>query len=207
MLRRASSPPGPSPRSLWPGLVAMIACSLVAPAAGAQDADRLAASLGDGIRTGEDEQEGTSVAWGTATAVVEAPIDDVLRVVRDYAHYSEFLPHFRTSRVLARRGDDAMVYMEVGILRDTVTLWGNLRIRYRAREQGGHVVEARMTEGNMDEFRARWELAPLANGHTLVQFRILVDPDLPVPSSVVSSENVKSARRTIRRLRDRVQRD
>jgi hypothetical protein len=94
--------------------------------------------------------------------------------------------------------------MEVSILRGSATLWGQLMIN--SREAGGaHVIEARLTEGNMDHFVARWELRPLDGGsRTQVKFRILVEPDLPVPALLVGVENYKSARRTIRVLRERI---
>ena len=165
----------------------------------------IAAQLGDDIRTGQIAVDGTNVEFGTAVGVVDEPYDQVLAVLQDYGSYQQFLPHFRTSRVLARRGGDAMIYLEVGVMRDTVTLWGQLRMTQRTVEGQGTVIEGRLTRGNMDEFRARWELTPLDGGaRTLVTFHILVEPDLPVPSSVLTDENVKAARRAVRALRDRV---
>jgi len=164
----------------------------------------VAAQLGDEIRTGQLAVDGRSVEFGTAVGVVDEPYTDVLAVLSDYGNYHHFLPHFRTSRVLAQRGSDAMVYLEVGVLRDTVTLWGQMRMSQRP-DGEGVVIEARMTQGNMDEFRARWEVTPLDGGaRALVTFHILVEPDLPVPSSVLTHENVKAARRAVRALRQRV---
>jgi len=164
----------------------------------------VAAQLGDDIRTGQLAVEGRSVEFGTAVGVVEEPYADVLAVLQDYGNYHHFLPHFRTSRVLARRGNDAMVYLEVGVMRDTVTLWGQMRMSQRP-DGEGTVIEARMTQGNMDEFRARWEITPLDGGaRALVTFHLLVEPDLPVPSSVLTHENVKAARRAVSALRMRV---
>lgn len=167
-------------------------------------ATSLAARLGDHIKRGSAPERGEDVAWGTAIGVVDAPIEAVARVAADYSHYSEFVPHFKKSRVLSRRGDDALVYMEAGVLKDTVTLWAQVRIRARARGEG-RIIESRMLKGNMDTFRARWELIPVAgNTRTLVKFHLLVDPDLPLPDSVLSRENKKSAGKTLRAMRNRV---
>ena len=68
------------------------------------------------------------------------------------------------------------------------------------------VVEARLLEGNIDAFRAEWRLAPSVDGeHTRVAFRIFVDPDLPLPSSLISRENERAARRSIEALRARLE--
>ena len=145
------------------------------------------------------------VDFGRARGIVDAPYSEVVDIVHDYASYTHFMPHFLASRVLARRGNRAMVYMEVGILRDTITLWAQVQIR--SRQDGDKtVVEASMTQGNMETFRAIWTLEPMADGRrTLAQLQLLVDPDLPaVPNSVITAENVSSARKAITRLRRRV---
>lgn len=146
---------------------------------------------------------GTDILAGEASGVVDASIDEITAIVRDYASYRDFMPHFRQSRVLAQRGDRAMVYMEVGILRDAHRLWAQMRVSSRD-EDGARVVEARMVEGNMTSFEARWELRALDDGRTRVQFRLMVDPDLPLPDAAVSSENLKFARKSIVALRRRV---
>jgi len=175
-----------------------------ARAAQAQSATALASSLGQEIQTGQATQSGTSISWGTAVAVVDEPLEDVMGVVLDYGNYSEFMPHFRTSRVIAQRGADAMIYLEVGIIRNTATLWGQLRLTERPARGTSRIIEAHLVQGNMDEFRARWELTPIDGGRTLVRFRILGAPDLPLPASVFRSENVKAARKTLRALRRRL---
>lgn len=158
------------------------------------------------IQSAQRSQEGSSISWGEARGVVEQPFERVLSVVQDYGNYNQFLP-FRTSKVLARRGNKAMVYLEVGVMKDTVTLWGQLRIGQIKSLGASKVIEASLIEGNVDDFKARWELTPVDGGkRTRVDFRILVDPDLPLPSSVFTRENVKAARRAVRALRHRLER-
>lgn len=175
--------------------------SLAPDAAAAQSAD---ANPYADIRFGAVPDEHLAVSWGQATTVVNAPIDAVAAVVHDYDRYQELMPSFRASRVLSRRGDDALVYLEVGVARDTVTLWGQLRILSRVSEDHSRTVEATMMRGNVDAFRARWQLTPIDGGQrTRVEFRILVDPDMPLPASIFTEENVKVARRMLRAVRDR----
>ena len=148
--------------------------------------------------------QGSDIRAGEAEGVVDAPIDEVTAVVSDFANYAQFMPHFRQSRVLAQRGTRAMVYMEVGILHDAHRLWAQMRVSSSRDEDGHRVVDARMVEGNMTAFQARWELTELADGRTRARFRLMVDPDLPVPDAAVSAENLKFARKSIIALRHRV---
>jgi len=72
-------------------------------------------------------------------------------------------------------------------------------------EGSTRVIEARLLEGNMDAFSASWRLTPVDGGaRTEVDFKIYVDPDMPLPSSVFSRENEKAAGKTVRALRTRV---
>lgn len=158
----------------------------------------------EGIQSTRIDEKGSSIAWGQAVSVLDQPIDEVLAVVVDYANYQQFMPNFRTSRVLAKRGNRAMVYMEVGVMKDTYTLWGQLKMSELPAEDG-RVIDVGLVEGNVDAFHAVWKLTPLDEGaRTKVDFRIYVDPDMPLPSSLFSRENVKAAKKTVRALRQRV---
>lgn len=146
---------------------------------------------------------GTNVRWGRSVGVVDAPIADVMRVVSDYGAYQEFMPHFEASRVLSQRGERALVYMEALIAKKTLKIWAQLKITPEQRDTT-RIVSARMTKGNLAHMEARWEVSPLPDGRSLVTFDILVDPQLPLPASLVSSENEKASKSTIRALRDRL---
>jgi ribosome-associated toxin RatA of RatAB toxin-antitoxin module len=166
-------------------------------------------SLSDSLREGNIEtsaltRQGAKIHWGKATAVVDAPFDQVLQVVQNYGDYAEFLPHFHVSRVLAQRGGNAIAYMEVLVLKKTYTIWVELRFREKRAQGQTKVIEGTMTRGNVAELSLRWEVAPLADGKTLVTFALLVDPDLPIPSFILSDQNVNSAMRAVRELRKRV---
>ena len=157
------------------------------------------------VRTAQIAEEGSNISWGHAVVVIDQPIDEVLPVVVDYANYVHFMPNFTKSRVLSQRGNRAMVYMEVSVAAGTFTLWGQLKLSEGAPEGDTRVIEARLLDGNMDAFSASWRLTPVDGGaRTEVDFKIYVDPDMPLPSSVFSRENEKAAGNTLRALRTRV---
>jgi ribosome-associated toxin RatA of RatAB toxin-antitoxin module len=137
--------------------------------------------------------------------VIEKPLQEVLPVVLDYGNYVHFMPNFTKSKVLAQRGTRAMVYMEVSVASGTFTLWGQLKLAEAAPDGESRVIEARLLDGNMDAFSATWRLTPVDGGaRTEVDFKIYVDPDMPLPSSVFSRENERAAGNTVRALRTRV---
>lgn len=179
---------------------AFIAGSLSSPARAADGHGENA-----GIFTAQIPEEGSNIAWGQAILVVDRPIEEVLPIIRDYANYAQFMPNFTKSKVLAQRGSRAMVYMEVSVAKGTLTLWGQLNLAEHPQEGQSRVVEAYLLQGNIDAFSARWRLTPVDGGtRTEVDFKIFVDPDIPLPSSVFSRENERAAGRTVRALRARV---
>jgi len=132
-------------------------------------------------------------------------MEEVLPIVQDYANYVQFMPNFTKSKVLAQRGSRAMVYMEVSVAKGAITLWGQLNLAERPQDGDSRVVEARLMQGNIDAFSATWTLTPVDGGQrTEVDFKIYVDPDIPLPSSIFSRENEKAAGKTLRALRTRL---
>ena len=158
-----------------------------------------------GIFTAQMPVEGSNIASGRAVIVVDRPIEEVLPVVLDYANYVQFMPNFTKSKVLAQRGNRAMVYMEVSVAKGMYTLYGQLNMSESPQDGESRVVEGRLMDGNIDAFNASFRLTPVDGGaRTEIDFNIYVDPDLPLPSSVFSRENERAAGRAVRALRARV---
>ena len=167
------------------------------------------ASSAEPVRARQVAWAESSIAWGEATAELDTPIEAVVPVVENYAGYEQFMPNFRRSRVLAQRGARARVYIEVSAAAGALTLWGQLDLRGRSEPPSEtRVIEAQLLEGNIDAFRAEWRLEPTHGGQrTQVAFRIFVDPDLPLPSSLISRENERAARRSVEALRSHLERE
>ena len=184
--------------------IGVIAAALVAWSPSSPTAAE-AQSEGVEVFTAQIPEAGSDIAWGQAVLIVDEPIEEVLSVVRDYGSYVQFVPHFTKSRILAQRGGRAMIYVEVSVAKGAFTLWGQLNLADHPAQDHSHVVEALLVEGNIDAFSARWVLTPVDGGtRTRVDFKIYVDPDIPLPSSIFSRENEKAAARMVRALRMRV---
>jgi ribosome-associated toxin RatA of RatAB toxin-antitoxin module len=157
--------------------------------------------LADGhIENSSFAAKGTTIQGGRAQAIVNAPVDKVLSAIFDYGNYAQFLPHFRTSKVLSKRGANAIVYMEALAIKETFKIWVQESFKEGASQGSTRVVVGKMLKGNVARLDARWEVTPIDKNRTLVAFQMLLDPHLPIPASVVSQQNVGAARRTIKAL-------
>lgn len=158
-----------------------------------------------GIVTAQLPVQGSNIASGRAVIVVDKSIDEVLPVIVDYANYVRFMPNFTHSKVLSQRGNRAMVYMEVSVAKGLYTLHGQLDMAERPQDGGSRLVEVRLVEGNVNAFNASFKLTPVDGGaRTEIDLNIYVDPDIPLPSSVFSRENERSAGKALRALRARI---
>lgn len=186
-------------------LCALVCAAVGVPVAAQAGGVAIAPELLEGhIKSSAHAQPGTSVQRGRAMVLINAPADRVYEVIQNYAAYKEFLPHFEVSRVLSKRGAAALIYVQVKIMKGAATIWAELKLKPRAGTGTTRVIEAKMRKGNVDHFEAHWEVTPVDANSTLVAFEIVVDPDLPLPASLISAENQKTARKTLRALRKRV---
>jgi ribosome-associated toxin RatA of RatAB toxin-antitoxin module len=147
---------------------------------------------------------GSSVQSGRAIGVVRAPIAKVRNVVTDYASYSRFVPYIDVSKVLAKRGANAYLYVQTPVLKGMTTFWVQLKAYGLKPLQNTEVFEAKKLQGNVGKAFARWELTPVSATQTRVAFQILVEPEFPLPASFLSDQNAKTAKRVIQALRKEV---
>lgn len=170
------------------------------------DRAALAAQLDGRMATKMVRQEDTKVRGGLSMGVVDAPIDKVMMVVKDYERYKKLLRFFTRSMVLGKDGGKTKVHVKISIAKGTVKLWANVDFQESSRGDI-RIVEAGLVKGNMKRMDARWELAPVDENHTLVQLRLLVDPDMALASNAKATEmNQVNARRAIRSVRKQVKR-
>jgi ribosome-associated toxin RatA of RatAB toxin-antitoxin module len=133
--------------------------------------------------------------------MVDAPAAAVMSVLQDYARYKDFLPNFQASRVLSQRGTSALVYLQVSVLHGASKIWVEVKLHERPAQGATRTIEGTMMRGNVDRFEAVWQVTPFDPHHSVVSFQLLVDPNMPVPATLVNDENQKNARKALRALR------
>ena len=183
--------------------LSLLALPLVASADVPPDATRLRDS-----RKAErfDMPSSSSINFGGAQIFVNAPIADVRKIVQDYAHYQDFMPGFKRSRVVQRTKEYTDVYLQVPILHGAATVWTVARFTKPQKQANGtEVIEATMQQGNVNEFRAAWRLIPVDANHTIVRSEMLIVPKLPLPASVVTPELAYAADRAVTATRNKAE--
>ena len=170
----------------------------------------------DGITVQARTPEGSSVAEVKASALIDAPPQDVWRVIRDYANYTKFMPYTEESRVVATEqgGKVTTFYCVVnapmvdkrdfviriqdesdwqdgkGFLKST---WTATTDKAPAEREG--VVRVKINNGY-------WLLEPREEGKkTFVTYYLLTDPGGSLPKFIADKANKKSVPDVLRAVR------
>jgi ribosome-associated toxin RatA of RatAB toxin-antitoxin module len=135
-----------------------------------------------------DVAMGGPVRAGGAALVCKAPLATVERLATDYGHYVNTIPRFQKSRVVAKKGNDTDVYLQVPILHGAATVWSLTRFGPPQRQGQNVFVSGRMVEGNVDDFRGQWRLRGVDDAQTVIKMELLVVPKFPAPAKLVTTE-------------------
>ena len=165
-----------------------------------------AALVGDGPQTESVPIDGTDFVRGRTAVKVHAPIAAVREAVLDFAHYAEFMPSYRNARLLGRTATGARdVYMEIEALHGAVKMWAELEFPKPTIVDGVETHESHFVKGNVDELKAIWRLRKLDEGATELSLEIFLQPSIPLPTSLMNSENVSGSLKGVTAMRARIE--
>ncbi len=128
----------------------------------------------------------SSIDTGGAAVVVHAPLPVVRSIVTSYGRYKDYVPTFEQSRLIGKKDGESEVYFDVPVLNGAAHVWAVLKMGKPVTTADGEVIRGRFVKGNVDDFRTIWRLKKIDEQRTLVKLEILVDPDLPLPASLVT---------------------
>ena len=162
--------------------------------------------VGDGPRTDAIPIDGTDFVRGRTAVKVNAPIARVRESILDFAHYAEFMPHYRNAKLLGRTAAGARdVYMEIEALHGAVKMWVELEFPKPTIVDGVETHESHFVKGNVDEFKAIWRLRKIDEATTELSLEVFLQPSIPLPTSLMNSENVSGSLKGVMAMRSRIQ--
>jgi ribosome-associated toxin RatA of RatAB toxin-antitoxin module len=139
---------------------------------------------------------------GGARALAYAPTETLQAVITDYARYSTIITRFRNARVVGRSGGRTDVYLEVPILSGLTTIWAVVRFEAPETKGNQQIVRGRLVRGNVKRLDATWYIEKVDEQKSVLRLDLLMVPDLPAPTSVVSAELRKAAGKAVNAARN-----
>lgn len=149
--------------------------------------------------------KGSDVRGGQVEALIGAPADAVLAVLRDYPNYKGFLPFFSRSEVVGREGDARRMKLRARIMKGAVTINAEVLATETGVEHGGRQFALKKKRGNVKRLDATFTVYAVDAGRSVLVVRMMLDPDIwYVRDSTLSDYNRVNARRIIRAIKKRL---
>ena len=113
------------------------------------------------------------------SGLVHATPQQTWAVLTDYERLPDFVPDLLSSKLLSRRGAQAVLEQQgsVGFL----FMRQVIHLVVRVTEQPFSTLDVALVAGNMKHYASHWELAPLDQGGTRIAYRGSLEPDFFVP--------------------------
>jgi ribosome-associated toxin RatA of RatAB toxin-antitoxin module len=177
-----------------------------APASSPEAAAAPPAAEGDEPQPVPIPVAGTDFVHGRATVKVNASIEKVRESVLDFGHYAEFMPHYRSARVLGRTATGARdVYMEIEALYGAVKMWVEIEFPRPTIVDGVETHESHFVKGNVKDFKAIWRLRKIDEATTELSLEVFLQPSIPMPTNLMNGENLGGSVKGVMAMRARIE--
>lgn len=139
----------------------------------------------------------SDVKAGAARIQIDAPIDEVTRIISDFDHYDKLNKNFDKSKVVGKAGKKTDVYLQVKILKGAGKIWAVVRFEPIVEANGERLLKAHMLNGNVDRLDATWRIKRIDDGKTELSLEMLILPSIPFPSSLITPELQSAADKAV----------
>lgn len=172
----------------------------------------------DGIAVYSRQREGSRVREVMAESRIEAPVDEILKVISDYRKYTEFMPYVEKCEVLAAKNGETIVFQQLEFMPPISDRFYTIVLKQKPDPEwkGGVQVLWQLATADMLQKtgkglavpvnRGGWRLLPENLGtSTKIYYYLLTDPGGSIPGWVSNIANNSAVPKIIRAVRYRLQ--
>ena len=148
---------------------------------------------------------GSNLGRARATVIVRAALDRVRTVLVDFPAYAEFMPHYKSAEITTRTPDGGMqVMMKIDALGGMIRRWMRVEVSAPVVDGARESFSARLLEGDVKAFEARWVLDRLADG-TRLTLESFMDGNLQFPVAFLDAGNAAGIKASILAIKARAE--
>jgi ribosome-associated toxin RatA of RatAB toxin-antitoxin module len=148
---------------------------------------------------------GSKVGRARATILVRASADQIRAVLLDFPNYPAFLPNYRSARVETKKPDGTLVvHMEIGALGGMLKRWMRVEISPPVVLAGRESFDAKLLDGDVRSFEAKWVLESTPDG-TRLTLESLLDPKLELPAAFLDAGSASGLKDSILAVKARAE--
>jgi coenzyme Q-binding protein COQ10 len=117
----------------------------------------------------------------TKSIEINAPVQKVFDVLKEYEKYGEYLSEVKKVRTSNRQGNEVTVHYEVDVVK-------TIKYSIRMREEAPHRLSWTFVEGEfMKDNKGSWVLEPVGNDRTKATYTVEMALGALVPKSIVNA--------------------
>jgi ribosome-associated toxin RatA of RatAB toxin-antitoxin module len=148
---------------------------------------------------------GSKIGRARATVLVRASVDKVRAVILDFAHYHDFLPNYESAKVLSKKLDGtSIVHMEIGALSGMIRRWMRVEMSAPVVVGDRESFSAKLVDGDVKAFEARWVLDRVAEG-TRLTLESYLDAKFELPAAFIDAGSASGLKDSILALKARAE--
>jgi ribosome-associated toxin RatA of RatAB toxin-antitoxin module len=130
---------------------------------------------------------GSKIGRARATILVRASVEKVRAVLLDFPSYPAFLPNYESAKVVSKKPDGAMIVrMEIGALNGLIRRWMLVEISTPVVVAARESFDAKLLDGDVKAFEARWVLERVPEG-TRLTLESYLDAKLELPAAFIDA--------------------
>lgn len=148
---------------------------------------------------------GSSLGRARATVVVRAALERVRTVLLDFPSYPEFIPHYKSAKVVATSPDGHIqVDMKIDALSGMIRRWMRIELSPPVVVGTHETFGARLLDGDVKAFEARWELERMVDG-TRLTLESFLDANLQLPTAFIDAGSAAGIKASILAIKARAE--
>ena len=150
---------------------------------------------------------GRQVRYGHAETLVQAGLPAVRTQVLDFSHYKDLSGgKFKTSRMIAKDGDNTDVYFQVPVMHGVITLWYVARFgALQVAAPGDESIEGKFVRGNIKDMNLQFKMRRIDDRFSILSCDLYLQPSFPAPQSAVDEELRDACKDAVNAVRDKAQ--
>ncbi len=148
---------------------------------------------------------GQSLGRVRATVMVRAAAERVRAVLFDFANYPAFLPNYKSAKLEATTpAGGKQVLMHIDALGGMIKRWMRIEFSPGTVDGARESFSARLLDGDVKAFEARWLLETLAGG-TRLTLESFLDANLQLPAAFLDTGSAAGLKESILNIKARAE--
>jgi ribosome-associated toxin RatA of RatAB toxin-antitoxin module len=148
---------------------------------------------------------GSALGRARATVMVRAALERVRAVLVDFTNYPAFLPNYKSAKVVGTTtAGGSVVHMQIDALGGMIRRWMRIEVSPPTVTGTRESFVAKLLEGDVKAFEARWVLDRLDDG-TRLTLESFIDADVPFPAAFIDAGSAAGLKESILAIKARAE--